>query len=54
MHPKTHAPMNPSLKNATAFIGYLLGSSIITITFIIEKIAMPIQFRQDERQIEKA
>ncbi len=46
--------MNLSLKNTTAYIGYLLGSFIIAISFIIEKISMPFHFSQNERQIKKA
>ena len=46
--------MNLSIKNAIAFIGYLVGSFIITITFIIEKVMTPFYFAQDEGQIKKA
>ena len=50
---KTNAPMNFSLKNTIAYIGYLLGTFIITVTFIIEKIVAPFHSTTNERHLRK-
>jgi len=45
--------MNFSLKNTIAYIGYLLGTFIITVTFIIEKIVATFHSTTNERHLRK-